>query len=298
MSNSANLPYTVPVFKTAVERDVVYARRTGYWTESPVGEKGAVRRLFPLLLHKRPLELMMDIYTPEGDPSARRPLLLMMHGGSFFIGNKGEAGQSGWCEYFASLGYVAASVDYRLGFLPTRRDVAAAEDRAFEDADEALSFLLGREDLRIDPDKVFAAGTSAGGILALRLAFRPAGEHPRIRAVGDLWGAVHDLGVLEHARTAIFSYQSSSDPIMPYGRGYPFKTGRRLIQPPTQWFSEVLYGTAAVHEKACALGLRAEHHECTGPYHRLHLDGYGRYTDHFYQIRDGMAAFFAEEFRA
>ena len=287
------LAYTVPAFGVAVQRDVVYATPQGYWTSAPVGEKGTVARMAPQLRQMRTLELKMDIYTPEGDDSAARPLLLMMHGGSFFVGHKTEPGQVGWCEYFASLGYVAVSIDYRLGFRPSRKDLAAAEDRAFEDADAALQYLLAREDLRIDPDRIFAAGTSAGAMLALRLAFRPDG--PRIRAVCNCWGAVHDLGVLEQARTAILSFQSPSDPVMPYGKGYPFRTGGKGIQPPTQWFSEVMYGTAAIHERAVELGLRAEHHAFSEARHRLHIDDNGEYTPRFYEIRDRMAAFFAEE---
>ncbi|MBO7665804.1 MAG: hypothetical protein J6S70_00060, partial [Clostridia bacterium] len=67
--------------------------------------------------------------------------LLRMHGGSFFIGNTEEKGVAGWCDYFASLGYVAVSINYRLGFRPSRADLAAAEKRALEDADAALRIL-------------------------------------------------------------------------------------------------------------------------------------------------------------
>ena len=278
-----------------VERDVVYSTVRGYWCSAPVGEKGTTAKLILQLLKKRPLELKMDIYKPEGDTSGPRPLLLMMHGGSFFVGHKEEKGQAGWCEYFASLGYVAASIDYRLGYLATRKDVAAAEERALENADAALQYLLGREDLHIDPDHIFAAGTSAGAILALRLAFRPAEGHPRIRAVANCWGSVHDLSVLELSRTAILSFQSPSDPIMPYECGYPFRTSGHGFWPPTQWFSKIMYGTKAVHDRAVALGLRAEHHPCQERGHRLHIDREGNFTPRFYEIRNSMAAFFGKE---
>ena len=194
----STLPYTVSRFETTVEEDVTYAVSTGFRTEAPVGNPWAT---FRLILHQgkpKPLSLKMDIYRPEGDGDASRPLLLMMHGGSFFIGNKREAGQTGWCRYFASLGYVAVSIDYRLGFRPTRKDVGAAEFRALEDAENALAFLLGREDLGIDPGRIFIAGTSAGAITALHLAFDMDPKFP-VRAVANLWGSVHDLSVLERA---------------------------------------------------------------------------------------------------
>lgn len=301
----AVLPYTTPEYAVEVERDVVYAQAEGYWTHAPVGEKGTVRRLIPELRRTRTLDLDMDIYLPAADSSASRPLLLMMHGGSFFVGHKEEKGQAGWCEYFASLGYVAVSINYRLGFQPTKKDLTAAEKRALEDADAALDYLLSRRDLRIDPERIFAAGTSAGAMLSLGLAFRPEAaprdghpaERPHIRAVGNLWGSVHDLKVLEYSDTAILSFQSPDDPVMPYGRGYPFRTGGKGIHPPSQWFSEVMYGTQAVHERALQLGLRAEHHPCAEPRHRLHIGDDGQYTPRFYEIRDRMAAFFAEEMK-
>ena len=292
------LAFTTPKYAVTVERDVVYAHVEGYWSHAPVGERGTFFCVAPLLRETRPLDLDMDIYLPEDDGSAKRPLLLMMHGGSFFVGNKEEKGQAGWCGYFASLGYVAVSINYRLGFRPFRQDVAAAETRALEDADAALKYLLDREDLRIDPELIFAAGTSAGAITALNLAFRPAGDRPRIRAVGNFWGSVHDLGVLENARTAILSFQSVHDPVMPYGEGYPFRTGDRRFQPPVQWFSEEMFGTEAVYERAKELGLRVEHHPCEEPRHRLHIGDDGEYTDRFYEIRDRMADFFAEEISA
>ena len=291
------LPFTTPKYEVSVERDVVYASVEGYWSHAPVGERGTLRHVAPLLSTTRPLDLDMDIYLPADDGSVKRPLLLMMHGGSFFVGNKEEKGQAGWCEYFASLGYAAVSINYRLGFRPFKKDIAAAETRALEDADAALKYLLDREDLRIDPDFLFAAGTSAGAMTALNLAFRPAGDHPRIRAVGNFWGSVHDLGVLENARTAILSFQSVHDPVMPYGGGYPFRTGDRRIQPPVQWFSAEMFGTEAIYERAKELGLRVEHHPCEESLHRLHIGDDGNYTPRFYEIRDRMAAFFAEEFQ-
>jgi poly(3-hydroxybutyrate) depolymerase len=294
------LPFTTPAYEVTVERDVPYATAMGYWTHAPVGDKKALGKLLLHTLDPKPVTLEMDIYTPVGDDTAERPLLLMMHGGSFLFGNKEEPGQTGWCQYFASLGYVAVSINYRLGFHARKKEFREAELRALEDADAALEYLLGREDLRIDRNRVFAAGTSAGAMTALNLAFRLYGERPmeevsprlpagfHIRAVANLWGSVHDLSVLENARAPILSFQSTADPVMPYDRGYPVGWAGKL-------FSDPMYGTHAVHEKALELGLRAEHHPCPEPRHRLHLDDALEYTQRFYEIRDAMVMFFAEE---
>ena len=294
------LPFTSPAYDVTVEQDVPYATAMGYWSHAPVGDKKATGKL---LLHSgtpKPLTLEMDIYTPEGDGTGKRPLLLMMHGGSFFIGHKTEPGQAGWCRYFASLGYVAVSIDYRLGYHARKSEFREAEYRALEDADAALDYLLKREDLRIDPDCIFVAGTSAGAITALNLAFRLYGSQPmdrvkplrdkdfRIRAVANLWGAVHDLSVLENASVAILSFQSEKDPMVPYDYGYPMgRTGRLIADP--------MYGTHAIYEKAVSIGLPAEHHPCPEARHRLHLDSEMKETPRFYEIRDAMVRFFAEQ---
>ena len=294
------LPFTSPAYDVTVEQDVPYATAVGYWSHAPVGDKKATGKL---LLHSgtpKPLTLEMDIYTPEGDGTGKRPLLLMMHGGSFFVGHKDEPGQAGWCRYFASLGYVAVSIDYRLGYHARKSEFREAEYRALEDADAALDYLLKREDLRIDPDCIFVAGTSAGAITALNLAFRLYGSQPmervkplrdkdfRIRAVANLWGAVHDLSVLENASVAILSFQSERDPMVPYDYGYPMgRTGRLIADP--------MYGTHAIYEKAVSIGLPAEHHPCPEARHRLHLDSEMKETPRFYEIRDAMVRFFAEQ---
>ena len=281
------LPFTTPKYEVTVERNVPYAMVQGYYSHTPVGDRKAILKL---LFHSgslNPITLEMDIYLPEEDLRETRPLLLMMHGGAFFIGNKEELGQAAWCRYFASLGYVAASINYRLGFHPVKAEVREAEMRALEDADAALAYLLGREDLRINPQLVFLAGASAGAITALNMAYRPAPVSAyRICAVANLWGAVHSLSVLERASVPILSFQSVEDPILPYEEGYPLNN--RL-----KYFSDYFYGTHAIHEKAVSLGIPAEHHPCLEPRHALHLDENFSFTPRFAEIRDAMAAFFA-----
>ena len=276
-----------------IERDVVYAKADGYWTSAPVGVKGTVLKLFPKSFRKRPLDLQMDIYKPAGECDGKRPVLLMMHGGSFYVGNKEEAGQSEWCKYMASQGFVAASINYRLGFLPLKGALQKAMSRALEDADSAIDYLLSRDDLNPDPGRVYAAGTSAGAMLSLGLAYRPqAASHHRIRAIGDFWGSVKDLNVLDYANTPILSFQSENDPIVPYSKGYPFHSRLGRFDFLMGLFSERMYGTMAVYQRAQEKGIVCEHHPCPETGHRLHIDKDGQFTPRFYEIRDAMAAFF------
>ena len=148
---TANL--ATPAYDVKVEPDVVYATAQGRWSEAP-NVKGEALRQFFRFRRPRPLPLQMDIYLPDGDDASLRPLLLMMHGGSFYVGNKNEAAQTEWCRHFASLGYVATSINYRLGFSLTREDVRQAELRALDDADAALDYLNESK------EKVLVAGSA------------------------------------------------------------------------------------------------------------------------------------------
>ena len=133
-----SLQYTEPVYGVTVEKDVVYSVVEGYWDEGPDHGMPDAIELASTLRPPKQLDLKMDIYSPEGDGDAGRPLLLMMHGGAYLIGSKDEKGQTEWCRYFASLGYVAATIDYRLGFPLGRQGLLKAETDALDDARAAL----------------------------------------------------------------------------------------------------------------------------------------------------------------
>jgi carboxylesterase type B len=70
---------------------------------------------------------VMDIYTPSGDTESSRPLIVYMHTGNFLppllngsaLGTKTDNQAVEICSRFARMGYVVASIDYRLGWNPT-----------------------------------------------------------------------------------------------------------------------------------------------------------------------------------
>src|SRR5262245_55691064 len=59
--------------------------------------------------------LSMDVYEPSGDTVAMRPLLIFAHGGSFISGTRNDLDVTTLCTRFAKMGYVCATIDYRLG---------------------------------------------------------------------------------------------------------------------------------------------------------------------------------------
>ena len=61
------------------------------------------------------VELDMDIYRPAGDEELNRPVVILAHGGFFLAGSNDGVDVVPLCEDLARMGYVAASISYRLG---------------------------------------------------------------------------------------------------------------------------------------------------------------------------------------
>ena len=60
-------------------------------------------------------ELDMDVYLPAGDDVSDRPVVILAHGGFFIAGSNDGVDVVPLCEDLARMGYVAASISYRLG---------------------------------------------------------------------------------------------------------------------------------------------------------------------------------------
>jgi len=118
--------------------------------------------------------LKMDIYEPVGDTNAKRPVILLAFGGSFFVGSRLTMAE--YCEQFARKGYVAVAIDYRLGFLGTNEEaIAGAVVRAVSDMKAAVRYFRMDEATddfyKIHPDYILVGGYSAGAITALHVAY-------------------------------------------------------------------------------------------------------------------------------
>lgn len=272
-------PYEEPVFKdypetwtyldsaysVNVKENVVYGSAQGYWVSYP-DSGGTYQEIFDakqqdLEQGKKGLELTMDVYLPDDGKVATRPLLVLIHGGGFFNGDKADLGFPEWAHDFASMGYVVASVNYRLGFKKSLPSIKRAGFYAVQDVDAAIRYIIHKKGIYgVDPERVFVAGTSAGGITALNVAFMRDGDIPseardeggiksenpemnesfNIRAVGNMWGAVNDLSILDNASSSVISFHSTGDPVVPFGEGHPFKkiVLLNLVLFPTMYGSE------------------------------------------------------------
>jgi len=141
-------------------------------------------------------KLFMNVYFPKTsvDPLVKRPLIVMMHSGGFYLGNKNHFKYH--CREFAKRGFVAATIDYRIGWdiglgkhydtIPTsitagypfkclgdKASSIKALYRALQDQKAAIRFLVHNADsiVKIDTTQIYVAGSSAGGVSGLGLQY-------------------------------------------------------------------------------------------------------------------------------
>ena len=115
----------------------------------------------------------LDVYEPDGDSLIYRPLVLFQFGGAYLIGDKLNPPGPAFCTHWAQRGYVAVSIDYRLGFNTAITGSAErAVYRGCQDLQAALRFLIDERDTYgIDTSRIIVAGNSAGAVSTLHCAF-------------------------------------------------------------------------------------------------------------------------------
>lgn len=187
-------PYYDSLYEVTREQ-VEYAQAKGFWVSYSADD--APEDYLSIVLEKmnmndltqKNLALTMDVYRPKTNDTLARPLLMLIHGGAFFNGDKRDMGYEEWGHYFASRGYIVACINYRIGFKPFgSKHVDRAGYRGVQDAHAAMCYLL-RDSKRyhIDSRYLFVGGTSAGGITALNLAFMTDEDRPECTKAGLIY---------------------------------------------------------------------------------------------------------------
>jgi len=312
--------YLDSLFSTQVYKDVPFAQVTGYWDSKLIPEEHVGKVLLKNITStiNKKLDLKMDIYVPQHADEIKRPLLMLIHGGAFYVGDKAEKEFIEMGHYFASLGYTTASINYRLGFQPTKTSIERAGYMSLQDAHAALRFLIANANkYQIDPEYIFVGGSSAGGIITLSLAFmqnkdRPAssyksllyndlgniesvGQHHdvtfQIKSIAPLWGAVSDLSMLKNNNISVFSYHGIKDPIVPFEYDYPMQ---KMVKKFAPIFFSKMHGSKLIHTELKRLGYREKLVSVDIEEHAIWKTG-GKINDLFYQIINDMAHFFHED---
>jgi predicted esterase len=215
--------------------------------------------------------LTMDLYFPAGATTANKyPLVMMIHGGSYLNGDKTDLIEE--CKILADSGFVAASINYRLGWRAGTGECAGdtaselqAGYRALQDANAAMRFLIANaKHYGIDTSWVFAGGSSAGSSLALNTAYIPnqiakiytpadytllgpinqAGNTLtnsfKIKGICNMWGALPDSNLITAASgVPTISFHGTNDDVVPYDIGHDESCSNYIL----------LYGSACIQRR-------------------------------------------------
>lgn len=198
-------------------------------------------------------DLYMDIFEPTGDVAAMRPAIVLAFGGSFISGQKED--MHDLCLYYASRGFVAVTIDYRLydgPFFPFPDSTAMTDVVIKAVGDMKASVRHLREDAattntyRIDPNMIFVGGISAGGIAAAHAAYVDSTDNlapnemnainnnggfegnsstnvgmysSEVHGVVNFSGALRDASYIGANSAPLFSAHDDMDGTVPYGYG-------------------------------------------------------------------------------
>lgn len=313
--------YKNPIFNEVdLQTGIEYARAKGLWTRTPYSDDPYIevvaKGILNSLKKEDNLPLLLDLYQPKDDPQNLRPLILLIHGGGFYIGTREEQTMVFLADELAKRGYVVASIDYRLGFRMKSNEVDRTGYLAIQDAHAALRFLSNQSNTyRIDPHQVYVAGTSAGAVTALHLAFLDNDERPEsvlsqkdysliedsgnnlpdkfsIKAVANMWGAVNDTLIIdEDENIPVISFHGTDDHIVPYGYGYPFDKSlyiNRLIL-------NKVYGSSLIHQRLSHLGITNRLFTFNALGHEPQVDANRGFNQNMEMIKNEIVKFFHQQ---
>ncbi len=225
--------------------------------------------------------LSCDIYEPVGDNVSNRAAVIVAHGGFFLSGSKTGPDVVPICQRLAKMGYVAISIQYRLGINVTA-DLAGpmteAVMRGVQDGKAAVRFLrktvaVDGNPYNIDPNEIYIAGSSAGGYIALHMAYLDemaelpafvntsnpglAGElegesgnpgYPSdVKAIVNICGAIGDTAWIQPGDEPALLFHGTNDQTVPYGSAMQYAFG---IAPVLE-----VDGSASINEKMNQVGL-------------------------------------------
>jgi hypothetical protein len=160
-----------------VQKNVTYGWN---WSVLPTAEDQTGTAFGPLTQYVD--SLRFDVYTPTGDSSTSRPVILLSHAGSYLpntltgvpFGTKDDSCLIELCNRFAKRGFVAISFEYRRGWNPqgnqeTRTStIVQAVYKASHDAKSAIRYLKANAGtFGINPNQIILGGSNSGAYHAL-----------------------------------------------------------------------------------------------------------------------------------
>ncbi len=224
--------------------------------------------------------LRAHVYTLSGDTVTNRPLVILAHGGSFLFGSKND--MKSQCELMASLGYVCASIDYRLYpillGLPDSAKMVEIAFNAISDMRAAVRHFKAEaargNTFRINPNNITVGGFSAGAVMALHVGILDENDvltpefETFLSARGGVEGSVGDsinlsydskVSAILNMSGALFSLDwiSEGDPMIMGMHGYADNTLPHDTDKEGAFNLLTVSGSEVIHEKALLLGLNS-----------------------------------------
>ena len=210
-AGDGQLRYRDQVFSgVSVTKDLTYGSATG--------------------INGTPETLKLDLYQPTGDTITQRPALVYVHGGGFTKGDK--SGGAGRATFFARLGYVAVSINYRLlspvgcggnpNPTPTCQQAAIG---AQHDAQAAVRWLRANAaTYKIDTNRIAIDGASAGAVTSLLVDWRPEdpgdsgnpGPSSKVRAAVSVSGGAPTNEYITADDSPALFIHGTEDRVVPY----------------------------------------------------------------------------------
>jgi acetyl esterase/lipase len=204
--------------------------------------------------------LQLDFYKPES-PNEVTPLLVYVHGGGFSGGHRDNDNSVQFANKIAKRGYAVASISYRLimkkiGFdcdTQTEKKIEAI-DTASEDLSLAVKYLIDNDSLfNINSRKIIISGTSAGGEIALNLAYvyndNVLPEDFKFAGVISMAGAVTTLEHIDADKAVPTQlFHGTNDNLVPY-----HIAAHHYCSPEADGYL-ILYGSRAIADRLKGIG--------------------------------------------
>ena len=210
--------------------------------------------------------LLMDLYTPKGDSEKKRAAVIVSHGGAMVAGAKDDTDQQTvtYCDSLAARGFVAASIEYRMGvtlegsgltYSIDSADFARSVYRGVQDINAAVRYIRKNADnLGVDPNRIYLVGNSAGAILSLENVYTSKesdfptyiqkneapdlgslnvygeqGVDSHANGVVALWGAVHNPNIICENKTPVFLVHGTDDETVLFKTGRPLANASSMV---------------------------------------------------------------------
>ncbi|WP_242093515.1 alpha/beta hydrolase [Aestuariivivens sediminicola] len=187
---------------------------------------------------KDSVKLEMDVYTPiDIKTNDSLPVVLWMHGGGFEGGQRDNLNDVQFMHYLTENGFIGISISYRLLLkdlgigagcdCPKTIKLNIFRQATIDYLDAAKYVISNKDELRIDPNRIIAGGSSAGAEGVLSAAYLKhffvddTAQYDEVKFAGAiaLAGAVVDADYItkDNAIPTVL-FHGTDDNLVPFGK--------------------------------------------------------------------------------